>query len=109
MHDATLDGLIAQALHNRTRTPLDGPRNDNGRSWKADYGPRIPTAQMDAQRLDARSGGRIDDPSGSQREDRLEPSDRRFAKALWREIMGFCPGTKVFLMSVGVVAFIVVL
>lgn len=110
MDVATLESHIHSALTHRTGKPSHRPRDDEGRSWQADYGPgRFSQAVNNATRLDDGISRRGDGDSGSIGKDRLDARDSWSGKALWREMMAtLCSGTKVFAVCLGIVAFIAV-
>jgi len=76
--------------------------------WAEDYAATRKVPNLDASRLDDGGGGDSAGAGGSARESWLVSGYRRLGEVVRREVTAFCPGTKVFMLCVGVVAFIAV-
>lgn len=94
------------AFSRRTGAQADNPGSRSRRSWEEDYGARKQVPDMDAKRLRSGGGRSSGNPGCGVRKNPLVSGPLAHFRA---QVMGMCPGYRVFVLCCGVGAGIVVM
>ncbi len=94
------------AFSRRVGAQADNPGSRSRRSWEEDYGARKQVPDMDAKRLRSGGGRSSGNPGSGVRKNPLVSGPLAHFRA---QVMGMCPGYRVFVLCCGVGAGIVVM
>ena len=94
------------AFSRRVGAQADNPGSRSRRSWEEDYGARKQVPDMDAKRLRSGGGRSSGNPGRGVRQRALVSRPFTYLRS---QVMGLCPGYRVFVLCCGVGAGIVVM